>query len=128
MEGGCFCGKVRYKINGEVLAMYYCHCSKCRKLTGSTFATLGWVEKDKLEFITPKSKLSVLEGKSSSHFCSSCGSQIYSSHDDFEFIKLHCGTLDSDPGVKVENQYFLGSKAPWHDADTSIKSYEEGLD
>ena len=34
MEGGCFCGRVRYCVEGEAIAATLCHCQSCRRATG----------------------------------------------------------------------------------------------
>ena len=36
--GSCFCGAVKYTISGELGRTYYCHCSRCRKTSGSAFS------------------------------------------------------------------------------------------
>ena len=38
IEGKCLCGNVRYRITGPILNFQYCHCSRCRKFTGSAHA------------------------------------------------------------------------------------------
>ena len=39
LKGSCLCGKVRYQVSGPLGPMIYCHCSQCRKASGSTFTT-----------------------------------------------------------------------------------------
>ena len=34
MEGGCFCGAIRYRV-GSVFDAGYCHCSICRHIHGA---------------------------------------------------------------------------------------------
>ena len=31
LEGGCLCGRVRFKISGPPLVVTHCHCSMCRR-------------------------------------------------------------------------------------------------
>ncbi|NWH08369.1 MAG: GFA family protein, partial [Alphaproteobacteria bacterium] len=35
-EGGCLCGKARYRLLARPLAVNACHCTDCKKLTGAT--------------------------------------------------------------------------------------------
>ena len=44
LSGSCLCGAVRYTVSGEVQRFYHCHCSRCRKATGSGHATNLMVE------------------------------------------------------------------------------------
>jgi len=38
-KGSCLCGSVKFTVGGEISSMSHCHCSMCRKLHGSQFAT-----------------------------------------------------------------------------------------
>ena len=37
LEGKCFCGAVHYRVADEFVYAMNCHCSKCRRTTGSAF-------------------------------------------------------------------------------------------
>ena len=39
IEGGCLCGAVRYRCSTEPDRVYFCHCSNCRKVSGTAFHT-----------------------------------------------------------------------------------------
>ena len=39
VPGSCLCGKVTYRIKDNLGIFQYCHCSRCRKFTGSAFAS-----------------------------------------------------------------------------------------
>lgn len=40
-KGSCLCGAVAYEIDGELGPIVYCHCSRCRKASGSAFAAVS---------------------------------------------------------------------------------------
>jgi len=48
MIGRCLCGGVRYQVRCRPDALYYCHCSQCRRSSGSSFATNIAVARDGL--------------------------------------------------------------------------------
>lgn len=52
-EGGCLCGNVRYSVEGEPITKALCHCSDCKKISGSTYSTNA---------IYPESGFKVLKG------------------------------------------------------------------
>ena len=34
IEGGCYCGEIRYVSNGDSQASVQCHCRQCQYITG----------------------------------------------------------------------------------------------
>ena len=39
LTGGCICGAVRFETNEQPLWISHCHCTNCRKMSGSPFST-----------------------------------------------------------------------------------------
>ena len=37
-RGSCLCGSVTFEVQGPPSAFRYCHCSRCRKASGSAHA------------------------------------------------------------------------------------------
>ena len=46
LSGGCACGAIRYETNADPIVMLNCHCSDCRKASGSGYAAIIFVQKD----------------------------------------------------------------------------------
>ncbi|KAI0198175.1 Mss4-like protein [Astrocystis sublimbata] len=97
--GGCFCGKVRYSVEGEPLGKALCHCHDCRKITGSTYSTNIIVAGPNFSLTsgTPKTiaKTADTGREIVSHFCGDCGSTLWrdgASFGDGKVVKV--GTLD----------------------------------
>ena len=51
LDGSCLCGAVRYRVRGPFMRFVHCHCSRCRKATGSGHATNLIAEPANLEWI-----------------------------------------------------------------------------
>ncbi|MEQ8233467.1 MAG: GFA family protein, partial [Gammaproteobacteria bacterium] len=103
-------------------SMYYCHCSMCRKASGSSFATNMLMKESDLVF---KSGENYIKGFNSSpgetrYFCSECGSPIYGKAESRKgLVSLRCGGLDGAPAIQPEVHLFTDWKAPWYQiADT----------
>lgn len=48
LSGRCFCGTVVYTVPDEFLYAANCHCSNCRRTTGSAFKPFAGIEREKL--------------------------------------------------------------------------------
>jgi len=48
LQGGCFCGRIRYEVAGRPFHETNCHCSICRRTTGAPF--VAWFSVRPLEF------------------------------------------------------------------------------
>ena len=76
MEGGCFCGAVRYRIDGTLGRVTSCHCLHCRRTTGAPFVTWVEVEPSRFSIVggTP-SRYSSRPGVTRTP-CPRCGTQL----------------------------------------------------
>jgi hypothetical protein len=88
-EGGCNCGSVRYRVRGEPLVTGICHCTLCRKESGSAFVFYAeWPIGD----FTVTGDFATHEGRS---FCPRCGSRLFNLTETIAEIRL--GSLDAAP-------------------------------
>lgn len=131
IEGGCLCGKIRYTIDGAIIDVSHCHCSKCRKLHGAAFATYGTVGSEHLRWLSGEEHMTVY--RSSAHlervFCNLCGSALLCREDDepdVEYIAL--GTVDGDPGCRPAYHIWVGSKAPWYTITDDLPRFDQAED
>src|SRR5574341_598946 len=96
-EGGCQCGKVRYRLEGEPLGLAVCHCSECQRQSGSAFGMSLAVASHSFRLLCGELKtFSVLcdSGRTKDcAFCPSCGTRIYHRVID-AVLSIKPGTLD----------------------------------
>ncbi len=76
LEGGCFCGFLRYQVRGTPTCETNCHCSICRRTTGAPFVTWFTVLASAFTFTagSPSRFRSSEHGTRS--FCPRCGTQL----------------------------------------------------
>jgi hypothetical protein len=117
LSGSCACGCVTYEIQSTLFGpVNYCHCWQCRKHSGSSFGTTASVRSADFTVVTGLDRISFWASSPGirRYFAACCGSPLYkTSVETPDEIRLRMGTLDTDPGVKVEMHYMVGSKAPW---------------
>jgi hypothetical protein len=128
LNGSCMCGKVRFEIRGAPRVTYYCHCGKCRKQSGSSFATNVIVLKEDFAIVAGEEVISswVSSPGKRRYFCSGCGSPLYSHGKNREHIvSVRCGTLDGDLSLHPSVHAFVASKANWIEITDGLPQHPE---
>lgn len=125
--GSCLCGVVKVEIRGSIDSIIHCHCSLCRKNSGTAYATNGFVDTDKLIVSQGANNLqhyAMSPGKKR-YFCKTCACPIYSQNEAKpERLRLRLGILDSDIVERPISHNFVTSKANWDDLDADLPRYE----
>lgn len=115
LQGSCLCGAIRYEVRGAIGPMIYCHCSMCRKASGSSFATNAPVDAADFRFVSGEARLGRYESSPGEFrcFCTRCGSPIAKLYADKTEVRIRMGTLEGDPAIGPIGHILTGSKAPW---------------
>lgn len=116
LSGSCLCGGVKYEVSGGIETVTNCHCSLCRKMSGSAYSSGATVPAASFRFVSGQDLLREWESSPGYHrvFCGRCGSPLIKRKaGDPGSLRLRVGTLDSDPAVKISKHTHVGSKAPW---------------
>ena len=116
LQGGCFCGNVRYAIAPEFIAYRYCFCSRCRKTRGSAHAANIFVAEHAFRWLEGEDGIRRfdLEGaRFGNCFCGNCGSPVPRQALAGKAYLIPAGTLDTDPGIQPDSVIFWDSRAPW---------------
>jgi hypothetical protein len=125
--GKCLCGAVEISINGKISEIIHCHCSLCRKNSGTAFATNGFINAAEFTILSGKDSLSEFSFKPgrNRYFCAKCGSPVYSSNDsDPQRYRIRLGILDSAISERPISHNFVSSQANWEDLDAQLPRYD----
>jgi len=76
----CFCGSTSISVNGEPRMHAICHCTDCKRRTGSAFAISAYFLRSDVEEM--KGETTVFAAKrrdddQESHFCKTCGGTLF---------------------------------------------------
>jgi hypothetical protein len=125
LVGQCYCGAVRYQVQDAFLYAANCHCSQCRRTTGSAFKPFAGIEREHLALIQGEDSLLIV-GDPTGHdaHCGRCGSLLYSVVRDGAFVHVAMGTLVDAPSIRPSKHIFVGSKAPWFEITDDLPQYE----
>jgi len=127
--GSCLCGQVEYEITGNLGIFQYCHCSRCRKFTGSAHASNILVSPDDFNWLSGQNLIGRFEPPDARHFatcfCTNCGSSLPWLAQSGKAVVVPAGTLDHDPGIKPTQNVFCGSRASWYQSPAELPQFEE---
>ena len=125
-KGSCSCGCASYKIEGNLQDAASCHCSMCRKASGSSASSFAVFKSGGFSWLSGEEQLSHYKSSEDmgTYFCSVCGSPLAGTYrGQIGWVALGC--VDGDPGLKVEKHIFMGSKAPWETGPNEALQYDE---
>jgi hypothetical protein len=126
LMGQCYCGEVRYQVQDAFVYAANCHCSQCRRTTGSAFKPFAGIEREKLTVVQGAGGLLIV-GEPEGHdaHCAACGSLLYSVVRDGAFVHVAMGTLVDAPAIRPNKHIFVGSKAPWFEITDDLPQFQE---
>ena len=123
-KGSCLCGTVTFTVIGKTSNMNHCHCSMCRKIHGSLFAT--YFNAESIEITAGADAIDSYESSPgfTRTFCNRCGSTLpEQSHSNSE-VFVPAGLMDDDPDVRPEAHIFSESKAECYSITDSLPQHQ----
>lgn len=124
----CLCTEIEFEVIGSFADVRLCHCTKCRKVSGSAFSAnakisrRNWKLKKGQEFVVEYEQAPGIFRA----FCGKCGSPIYARLDrDPDNIRVRLGSFDNPEGVNVLGHVWVSSKAPWYDIADSETCFSD---
>ncbi len=128
-KGSCLCNEVQYEITGSLGVFQYCHCSRCRKFTGSAYAANIIVAPNQFRWLEGEELLGRYEVPEARHFatsfCKNCGSSLPWLAKSGKSVVIPAGTLDGDPEIRPFQNIFYGSRADWYQEASELIKYDE---
>jgi hypothetical protein len=125
LEGGCFCGAVRYRVDGEPGRVTHCHCRHCRRLSGAAFVTWAELRPEELAFTTGEPRTVESREGVTRTFCDRCGTPLTfrDAEDDPPVIDVVVCSLDEPERVQPEDHVWSGRRLPWIRLDDRLPCY-----
>jgi hypothetical protein len=82
LEGGCLCGAVRYRLNGEIEESAYCHCRTCQRQSGAPVVAWFAIAPAAFAYTKGKPKAYRASTRATREFCGDCGTYLLFREDD----------------------------------------------
>ena len=127
-KGQCNCGAVRFEIDGEIADVYVCHCSICRRATGSNGIAVVVVPNERLRWVQGRDQV-VMWSKPGADwqtwFCRTCGSPVPGQNDPARMFVPAGSITEGGDALRVVHHVWVGSKAVWDEIGGDGKQHPE---
>ncbi|HVN41969.1 MAG TPA: GFA family protein [Steroidobacteraceae bacterium] len=127
VKGSCLCGSIAFEASPPLYAMRVCHCSRCRRRSGSSYFVGLACSAEGLSIRRGESLASTWHLPGSARyvlrFCSQCGSSVPVTIGNMAFIAA--GVLDADPGIRTRCHIYFASRANWVGPEDSLPHFDE---
>ena len=129
LKGSCLCGGVQFEISGQASGISQCHCSLCRKASGTAAIATFSVPAGQLKWLSGEDIVKTFERPSGygNTFCSVCGSPVPDADAKRTRFSIPAGLLDGDPPLRVTQHIFMGSMAEWEKTAAEAPHFDEFL-
>ena len=129
LEGGCYCGAVRYVAEGEPMMKGQCHCRECQYISGGAPNLFMLMPADGLKYTKGEPKQfsrSDLEKPVTREFCAECGTHLTTRPRVVPAVVIKVGTLD-DPTLfgSPKMAIYTCDKQPFHQIPEGVRTFEK---
>ncbi len=124
--GSCLCGVTRFEVSGTFDSFFLCHCSRCRKDTGSAHAANLFSTTAKLAWLSGREHVRTYRVPDTLHersFCAECGSALPGLQMDGALLVVPAGSLDDGIDIRPTAHICLASRAEWDEHLESVPGF-----
>jgi hypothetical protein len=129
-RGECLCGAVRWEIDGDLSGIFVCHCSICRRSTGSNGIAVVVFPKEHFRWVGGQELIATWR-KPGTHwqtwFCSVCGSPVPGENDSKRMFAPAGSITEGGEALKVVHHIWVGSKASWDEIGDTGQQHPEAF-
>lgn len=129
LNGSCLCGAVKYEVTGEATRFFHCHCSRCRKATGTGHASNLFLQPGELKWLQGEDQVRSFKlpdaKRFTNTFCATCGGRLPRQAPGTDVVLVPAGSLDCDAPIKPQARIFMAWSAKWACAGDGLPAYPE---
>lgn len=127
LEGGCYCGRIRYVAEGEPMMMAQCHCRECQYISGGAPNLFMAMPADGFEYTSGEPRTftrSDLAQAVTREFCEECGTHLVTLRPGLPAVVLKIGTLDDPSQFTPRAAIFTVDKQAFHQIPEGMPVFE----
>jgi hypothetical protein len=129
-KGECNCGAVQFEIDGDLAGVFVCHCSICRRFTGSNGIAVVVVGNDQFRWVRGQEFIATWKKPAAdwqAWFCRVCGSPVPGENDPQRMFVPAGAITEGGDALKVVHHVWVGSKAPWDEIGDAGQQHIAGF-
>ncbi|MBK6980715.1 MAG: GFA family protein [Betaproteobacteria bacterium] len=130
-QGECNCGAVAFETGEELSGIYVCHCSICRRATGSNGIAVVVIDNRAFRWIRGEEHITSWTKPGTewrTWFCGVCGSRVPGANDENRMF-IPAGLIsDGGESLRVMHHIWVGSKAGWDEIGDSGRLHREAFE
>ena len=128
LDGGCYCGAVRYVAEGEPVLRAQCHCRACQHVSGGAPNLFMLMPAEGFRYTKGAPRTYTRPDKADAvtrEFCAECGTHILTRRPGLNAVVLKVGTLDN-PGLFGSPQMAIYTidRQPFHQIPDGLPAFE----
>jgi hypothetical protein len=126
LEGGCYCGAVRYLAEGDPVMMAQCHCRECQYISGGSPNVFIAMRHEAFRYTKGAPKQFArkdLDTPVTREFCAECGTHMVT-RPQHPVVVIKVGTLDDPSQFKPQAAIYTIDKQPFHQIPEGVRSFE----
>lgn len=129
LRGSCLCGAVKFEARGEPKRFFHCHCSRCRKATGTGHASNLFLQPGTLEWLAGAEHVRAFKlpqaKRFANSFCGLCGGRLPRQPQGTDSVIIPAGSLDDEAPMRPQARIFSESRTSWSCAGDELVVYPE---
>jgi hypothetical protein len=127
LEGGCFCGKIRYEVHGVPFNASICHCVDCRRVAAAPIVAWFSVKRSEFRYVRGEPRQFASSEKVRRAFCPDCGTPLtYWQGEAPDDIDISTASLDHPASVPPQDHVWMAQSLPWIRMSDDLPHYPSG--
>jgi hypothetical protein len=125
-EGGCLCGAVRFRTEGEPLNARICHCRTCQKAMGSPFFARAMFDARAVSVVGDPARYPS-SAALDREFCRACGTRLFSRRTNGTAVGVALAVFDDCNAFAPTEHIWVSEKMAWVRLDDGLPQYQEAV-
>ena len=123
--GGCHCGAIKFRINGETRGVINCHCGQCLTIHGH-FAAYSNCARENLQ-LSGDEHITWYHASPEARrgFCLKCGSKLFWQKNGSASISIAAGAFDRPNDLKTIGNIYVSDKPDYYEINDGLPAFPE---